>query len=334
MNKLFGTSALIDDAASTMKPRHLIIATLICLLVYLIGSVASAIILSFAMVILVFTDNDLMSQILTNPEDTDGLNDAVMKFTEEIMPTANLIMLFLTVFTIIAALFYCKKLEKRSFFSMGFHKKGAALEYLAGLAIGLVMFGLVFVLMWASGSVTEVSFNRDVSVPMLLLFFLGFVIQGASEEILLRGYYFVTGAVCSKSARYNIAIALFASSALFSLLHLGNSGISLLSIINLFLFGVFAGLYFLRRGSIWGIAAIHTVWNFAQGNLFGCQVSGMVMGDSLLQSAADESKWLLNGGAFGPEGGLCVTLILTLGIVILAFMKNKEIKRDIYEFSV
>ena len=97
-----------------------------------------------------------------------------------------------------------------------------------------------------------------------------------------------------------------------------------MAVINLFLFGVFAALYFLRRGNIWGISAIHTIWNFAQGNIFGCKVSGMNMGETIFNTV-ETNGVLWSGGDFGPEGGIGVTVVLTIGIIILTLMKNKDI---------
>ena len=99
-----------------------------------------------------------------------------------------------------------------------------------------------------------------------------------------------------------------------------------MGIINLFLFGVFAALYFLRRGSIWGIGAIHSIWNFAQGNIFGCKVSGSLSGESLFRTNYIGESILFNGGSFGPEGGLAVTIVLFIGIVVLLPMKNKHVE--------
>ena len=33
---------------------------------------------------------------------------------------------------------------------------------------------------------------------------------------------------------------------------------------------------------------------------------------------------IITGGAFGPEGGLCVTIVLVLATVIMLFKKNKD----------
>jgi hypothetical protein len=92
----------------------------------------------------------------------------------------------------------------------------------------------------------------------------------------------------------------------------------------LVLYGIFAALYFIRRGSIWGVAAFHSIWNFVQGNFFGIQVSGLKVGSSVLTSELTETGRLVNGGGFGLEGGLAVTLVLAIGIAVLYFMKPKK----------
>ena len=117
---------------------------------------------------------------------------------------------------------------------------------------------------------------------------------------------------------------MLANSALFALLHAANVGISWLAFLNLLLFGLFASVYMVRRGNIWGICAIHTMWNFAQGNIFGLQVSGMNPTASIFSFVGDDSKSWINGGSFGPEGGICVTLVLLISILILLPMKNKD----------
>ena len=225
---------------------------------------------------------------------------------------------------IAVCIYYCTKMERRRLFTMGFIKKGAIKEYLIGLLIGLVMFSTVYAILIISGQADFNGFNVNLSIPMLALFLIGFMIQGMSEEVLLRGHYFVSAA-----AGGNIPLAVFASSAFFAIFHLGNNGVSIIAILNRFLFGLFAAIYFLRRGSIWGIGAIHTMWNFAQGNIFGTEVSGNVMGCSVITTERVEGSTLINGGSFGPEGGLGVTIVLFIGIVILLFMKNKRVMPEI-----
>ena len=137
----------------------------------------------------------------------------------------------------------------------------------------------------------------------------------------------------SMARRYPIVVGILANSLIFGALHLANSGISVLAFVNLVLFGVFASLYFLRRGNIWGVAAFHTMWNLVQGNFYGIKVSGMEMQCSILQSAMTDGKELINGGEFGLEGGLAVTVVYTIGIVVLLLMKDKEKEGGIKEIE-
>jgi membrane protease YdiL (CAAX protease family) len=113
---------------------------------------------------------------------------------------------------------------------------------------------------------------------------------------------------------------------LFSLLHLGNPGVTVIALVNIFLFGLFASLLTLRRGSIWMVGALHSMWNFAQGNLFGIPVSGLVGCPSPLVTEMGEGKWqaLVGGGAFGLEGGLAVTAVLAVACAIVLFSSTKK----------
>lgn len=59
----------------------------------------------------------------------------------------------------------------------------------------------------------------------------------------------------------DFSAAVIANSVIFAALHLLNPGVAPLAIVNLILFGIFASCYFIRRGNIWGIGALHSVWN-------------------------------------------------------------------------
>ena len=139
---------------------------------------------------------------------------------------------------------------------------------------------------------------------------------------MFRGY------LMTALARKNrVWVSILCSAAMFSAMHLLNFGISAPALGNLFLFGIFAGLYFLWRGNLWGAAALHSAWNFTQGNLFGVCVSGNAPSVSLLQPRFVPQQAWLNGGAFGPEGGAAVTLVLLLGIAAVFALNLERIRR-------
>ncbi len=319
MYKFFRPNSLIDETEAVCRRRTFFKVAITFLLVYMIGSMLASMVMTAPMMTYIMTDpeiTDLMTSDLSVQEYNDKLTEALTRIYANLPDWMNAISLYTTVATIAVVIFYCTRLEKRRLYTLGFRLKGAVLEYLSGIVIGAVLFSAVYGIDLLSGEITFSGFNKDVSIGTLLLFFFGFIIQGASEEILLRGYFFVSTASCG-----NVPVALFVSSGLFAMMHAGNTGVSILAVFNIFLFGVFAALYFLRRGSIWGICAIHSIWNFAQGNIFGCRVSGMEFGSSLFGTSANGGIW--SGGAFGPEGGLGTTVVLSIAILIVTFMKNK-----------
>ena len=144
---------------------------------------------------------------------------------------------------------------------------------------------------------------------MLCLFFVGYLFQGMSEEVLFRGYLYKR---LNTFLPLPMVIAL--TSLLFAVMHLGNDGISILAFINLVIFGVFTALIRYHSNSLWFIGALHSAWNFTQGPLLGVAVSGNGNQQFVLFSKLSDTTTLINGGSFGLEGSLITTLILLVAI--------------------
>jgi membrane protease YdiL (CAAX protease family) len=244
--------------------------------------------------------------------------------------TSLLISLFATTATVGAVLVYCLAIERRTFASLGFIRRGAVAEYAVGLAAGLGLLGLPVLLCVVTGAITLSPAESMPSFGLVLLFFVGFLIQGMSEEMLCRSYLMI-----SLSRKWPLWVCAVTNALLFSLLHLGNPGVTAIALINIFLFGLFASLLTLRRGSIWMVGAVHSMWNFAQGNLFGIPVSGLAGCPSPLVTEMGEGKWqtLAGGGSFGLEGGLAVTVVLAVAcaVVWIASTKKSEVVTEVNE---
>ncbi len=228
--------------------------------------------------------------------------------------------LFATIGMTIVVILFCRLIQKRKPDTLGFIKSGMGKEYLIGLVVGFVMFSSAVLICVAAGAIKIEGFSETFSIGMFILFLLGFMLQGMAEEVICRGYVMV-----SIARRYSMWTAVISNAVIFAALHLLNNGISVPAFINLVLFGVFASLYFVKKGNIWGVAAVHSVWNLVQGNFWGLRVSGMVTECSVLRSTMVEGRELLNGGAFGPEGGLGVSVVLIVGICVL-LRKKKDVK--------
>lgn len=246
---------------------------------------------------------------------------AILLFPESSFPIRLLFQVFATISTVAAVLLFCLLAEGRTLKSLGFTRKCAVSEYGIGLAGGFILFGGAVLLCVACGTLTVEVAPVSPSLGMLALYFAAFLIQGMSEEMLCRSYLMV-----SLSRSLPLWACTVINALLFSLLHTGNPGVSVIALLNIFLFGLFASMLTLRRGSIWMVGALHSMWNFAQGNFFGIPVSGIAGIPSPLVSepTSGARAELVNGGAFGLEAGLAVTVVLAAACVAVALLPTKR----------
>ncbi len=312
------------------RGSKLIIQILIFFAVFMVSSMLQSILPTFLMI------GDMLKEF----SKVDMNNFDVASFqaiVENVMAIQNrrpdlLLTLFVTIFGIMTPIIYCKCIEKRPLTSMGFKKKNAVRDYLIGLVLGFAMFSAVILINVITGAMTVEGLNNSFStmnIVYIVLFFIGFVIQGASEEIMVRGYF-----MTSLGAKHNMWLALLISSGMFGLLHVGNPGFTFLGFVNIILVGVMFGLYIICFDNIWGACALHTMWNFVQGNFYGVQVSGLTMSDSVLTTTINEEMKLINGGSFGAEGGIATTIVQLLCIGgLLLYMKftGKFVKKNTEE---
>lgn len=297
--KFFNTSSVMIEEAKKAEHKH---NPFLNLLISIILILVSQIILILPMAIIgiiIAVKNTGLSMTMDNP-------------------VLNLINLFSTGFLIIICILYCKFSEKRNLRSMGLIKKGAFKEYGIGLIIGLIMFSAIVLILMLSGQLSFVSVTLS-SLPIIILYFIGFMIQGASEEFLCRGFL-----LTSIAAKNGIILGIILNSCLFGFLHLFNAGFSILPLINIILVGIFFSVYAYRTDNIIGACAIHSMWNFAQGNIYGILVSGMNIGPSIFK-VNNFSESLLSGGAFGAEGGLACTIVLIISTLLVVFIPKKSI---------
>lgn len=188
--------------------------------------------------------------------------------------------------------------------------------YAIGLVGGAVLFLMVIPILLLFRAVV-LSPATTTSVPLLLLYAFAFLLQGFGEEVLCRSFL-----LSYARESVNDTCAVLLSSGLFAALHLANRNISVLALINIFLFGVLASLLYLRSNRLWLCAGLHSAWNFTQGCVFGFPVSGITEFPGVLR--ADGTDDLISGGAFGPEGGIAVTAVFTACILMLLFTRKKR----------
>ena len=187
-----------------------------------------------------------------------------------------------------------KKLEKRSFRSVGVSKDNVLPSVLRGAGIGFIMFLAV----------------------VIIGFLLGFFVQSFGEEIQDRGWV-----ISFIYKRHSIIAAIIVSGLIFSISHLLNSGIDIVSLTNIVLIGLLFAVLFIKYDNIWICGSAHAAWNFSQGVLFGFTVSGDTTTPSLLKFS-QISENVIGGGQFGPESSLIATFVISIGLILALYIKR------------
>ena len=234
-----------------------------------------------------------------------------------------LLQLFITGAMIALTLVLCFSLLKRKPASIALSRCGFARKYLLGLLFGALLFAAVFGVASINGSIKIIGISSPLNVGILILLFLGYVVQGASEEFLFRGFL-----MCDLVRQASPLSAILLSSLAFALAHATNVGSGFIPLMNVFLFGVLASLVLMRSGSLLAVSALHSAWNFVEGHVFGCRVSGLITESTLFVTESAPTLSLTNGGEFGPEGGVAVTVVMLVSIVIVLVFPSKNAKKE------
>lgn len=221
-------------------------------------------------------------------------------------------MLFAEIFLIVLYTGYCKFIEKRPLSSMGFTKRNMSSFYAKGIGWSAVLIGGAYLICILTGACHFEGVSAQLVPGYVVFYLIGYMIQGLAEEVICRGYLLV-----SLSRRNSVWYSVILSSGVFMAMHMSNEHVTVLAYINLFLCGLLFGLLFVESGSIWMVAALHSGWNFLQGNIFGISVSGTAKASSVFDSSFADGWSFMNGGDFGLEGGLAVTIVLAVGIYVV-----------------
>ena len=213
--------------------------------------------------------------------------------------------------------------ERRPFKAIGLNGDGMARllrGYLTGLCFLAIVVGGIWILggyrVEASGAFLAPSPAAAFGALGVLL--LGFIIQGSTEELLMRGW--VMQLIAS---RYGLVAGIVFHSLVSSILHAANIAPSVelaFGLLNIVLVGIFLGLYAAREQSLWGVCGWHAAWNWLLGLGFGLEVSGKVIDTPPLIVDLKTNQavpWWLTGGMFGPEASVLTTMLLIAGTIWL-----------------
>lgn len=202
-------------------------------------------------------------------------------------------------------------IDRKNFLSLGLHLSGIYPHAITGLLSGtaLLVFGALMIYTLDGLRWTSVQFNgRSLLMSAVILLLVSF-----TEELVFRGYI-----LRNLTHSVNKWTAILISTALFAAVHTANAHIPATGVLSIFAGGWLMGVVFIHTHSLWFPIAFHFSWNFLQGTVLGFPVSGLSLPHLLEMDRKGPD--LLTGGAFGFEGSLVCTLLLTAVAGIVSYI--------------
>ena len=204
-----------------------------------------------------------------------------------------------------------KSYEERKIEELSMQKslKDTGIGFLWGMLMMAAVIGIFALCGWYK--IIGCSFN----VAFVYRYLMAYFVVAVGEEIVFRGIMFRL-----LDSQFNLWVALIFSSFLFGAAHIINPNATVVSTVGISLAsGVLFGLLFKYYRTLWVPIGIHWSWNFVQGTVTGCPVSGGAPDYSILQSVTSGPE-LFTGGLFGPEASI-ITMIAGLAPCIWLVIK-------------
>ena len=191
--------------------------------------------------------------------------------------------------------------------------KDTGIGFLWGMLMMAAVIGIFALCGWYK--IIGCSFN----VAFVYRYLMAYFVVAVGEEIVFRGIMFRLF-----DSQFNLWVALIFSSFLFGAAHIINPNATVVSTVGISLAsGVLFGLLFKYYRTLWVPIGIHWSWNFVQGTVAGCPVSGGAPDYSILESFTSGPE-LFTGGLFGPEASV---ITMAIGFVMCVWIGIKLFKR-------
>ena len=179
---------------------------------------------------------------------------------------------------------------------------------MAALAIGLAVL--------LDGARVRMTGDWNVWPRVALPLIVGLIFAALGEELGFRGY-----PLRRLGDTLGVLPAMLLLAILFGLLHAKNPNATVFSTVNVALAAIWLSLAFFSSGGMplaWGA---HFGWNACLAILFDAPVSGYVFHVPVVEYTPGAHVWV-DGGAFGPEGGIVATIALLAGSIFLLTRQN------------
>lgn len=194
----------------------------------------------------------------------------------------------------------------------------SAVDIAVGLVLPFVAIALVFV---AEGGLGAIEVTAGTTPWSDLAGVVGQIVGFALlEEVAFRVFMLSGLVIVFRHLAGGRWLAVGIAAFFFGAAHLTNDGATVIGAFGTGLGGVIYGVAFLATRSIWLPLFLHVSWNLSQA-LWGFPVSGTTEWPGWFTSTSIGNV-LLNGGAYGPEGGIPGMLARVLIIaLVFAYVK-------------
>lgn len=223
------------------------------------------------------------------------------------------------------ALLYWKLIEKKPLSEMGLTKRFG--NYFIGIIVGVLLLAVSVFAIVLTGNIEYHGIFENADILMIILLFGGFIIQGATEEILCRGIVLHT--LKEKTPTW---IAIAVSTVLFIIPHWsslfeGGTIYCVIGVTNLVLISIIFSLLTIRFKSIWVACGLHSFWNAILYCILGLNLSGKDETVTAIFNMQSVGNNIWNGGAYGIEASIVTTVVLTIAAALIWYMNRKKIDK-------
>lgn len=226
------------------------------------------------------------------------------------------------IFSAVILLFFVKYFEKTTFEYFGFSKENnlEAIKVGTGLAIFSIV-GVVAILLMSNN--ISLSLSKDLKICIIIILAILVLMQGFLEEVVFRGYLMTR--LAAKKGKW---IAILLSSIFYLVFRMSNPTTSKIDLLNIFLISVVMSLLYWYFDNVLVIAIFHAFWNCISGVIFGFNISGIRVSDSIFTIEAISDKQILIGGSYGIEGSIIATVFFAiLGLLVYMGLYLKMFRR-------
>lgn len=221
-------------------------------------------------------------------------------------------------------LLYWKLIEKKNLSEMGLTKRFG--NYFIGAVIGVILLAVSVFAIVLTGNIEYQGFFGNADIMMILLLVGGFIVQGATEEILCRGIVLHT-----LKERTPTWFAIAVSTILFIIPHWsslfeGDTIFGIIGVANLVLISIIFSQLTICFKSIWAACGLHSFWNAILYCIFGLNLSGNEETVTAIFNMQSVGKNIWNGGVYGIEASLITTVVLAFAAILIMVIGRKHVK--------